>query len=318
MIKQTNSWICLQSQATASLHKHLNSVSLDNRGLAYGDGFFTTMGIVDGAILWQDYHLQRISSHATALQLDVDSDALCIDLQTHAKQLQQGMLKLIITRAPQAVRGYGFTPTGSGSQCEIWLKAMPMNIATIAQWQLPNEYLVPMQPVISAACLTAQLACLPPPLAGLKSLNRLDNVLASGELQGLNQTLSNLDKIFGEGLIRDMNGHWVEGTMSNVFYRLDSQINAQKPTSDTAEQSIPNQCATTQWYTPPLDRSGVRGVMRTVIIDGFATSSTPIMERPLTDEDLPNLSQLFFCNALRGIMPVSSLRLLSGEIINFA
>lgn len=318
MIKQTNSWICLQSQDTDSLDKPLNSVSLDSRGLAYGDGFFTTMGVSDGEILWQDYHGQRIRSHAHALQLDIDSDALCIDLQTHAKQLQQGVLKLIITRAPQAIRGYGFTPKVSGSQCEIWLKAMPMNIATIDQWQLPNECLVPMQPVISAACLTAQLACLPPPLAGLKSLNRLDNVLASGELQGLNQTAPNLDKKFGEGLVRDMNGHWVEGTMSNMFYRLDSQINVQKPTSNKAEQSIPNQCATTQWFTPPLERSGVRGVIRTVIIDGFAMSTTPIMERVLTDEDLPYLSELFFCNALRGIMPVSSLALLSGEIINFA
>ena len=271
------------------------------------------MGVINGEILWQDYHGQRIRSHAHALQLDIDSDALCIDLQIHAKQLQQGVLKLIITRAPQAVRGYGFSPTVSGSQCEIWLKAMPMNIATIDQWQLPNECLVPMQPVISAACLTAQLACLPPPLAGLKSLNRLDNVLASGELQRLNQTVSNRDKKFGEGLVRDMNGHWVEGTMSNVFYRLDSQINVQKPTSNKAEQFD-----NIQWYTPPLDHSGVRGVMRTVIMDGFATSVTPIIERLLTDEDLPYLSQLFFCNALRGIIPVNSLMLLSGEIINFA
>ncbi|ALF60800.1 aminodeoxychorismate lyase [Psychrobacter urativorans] len=308
-MKQTNSWICLQSQATASLDKPLNSVSLDSRGLAYGDGFFTTMGVIDGAILWQDYHRQRIRSHATALQLDIDSDALCIDLQIHAKQLQQGVLKLIITRAPQAVRGYGFTPKVSGSQCKIWLKAMPMNIATIDQWQLPNGHLVPMQPVIPAACLTAQLACFPPPLAGLKSLNRLDNVLASGELQRLNQTAPNLDKKFGEGLVRDMTGSWIEGTMSNIFYRLNSQ----KQTSATAEQFD-----NTQWFTPPLEHSGVRGVMRTVIMEGFATSTTPIMERPLRDEDLPKLSQLFFCNALRGIMPVSSLTLLTGEVINFA
>lgn len=309
MIKQPNSWICLQSQATDRLDKPLNSVSLDNRGLAYGDGVFTTMGVIDGAILWQDYHRQRICSHATALQLDIDSDALCIDLQIHAKQLQQGVLKLIITRAPQAVRGYGFSPTVLGSQCEIWLKAMPMNIATIEHLPLPNGDLVPMQPVISAACLTAQIACLPPPLAGLKSLNRLDNVLASGELQTIKKSYPTI----GEGLVRDMNGHWVEGTMSNVFYRFNAQINAQKQTSATAERFD-----NTQWFTPPLDCSGVHGVMRAVIIDGFAPSATPIMERPLTDEDLPNLSQLFFCNALRGVMPVSSLRLLSGDVINFA
>lgn len=308
MIKQPNSWICLQSPDVDSLEKPLNSVSLDNRGLAYGDGFFTTMGVIDGEILWQDYHGQRIRSHATALQLDIDSDALLalfISVQKYAKQLQQGVLKLIITRAAQAIRGYGFMPTVLGSQCEIWLKAMPMNVATIDKWQLPDGRLLPMQPVIAAACLTAQLACLPPVLAGLKSLNRLDNVLASGELQGIKQTYSDI----GEGLVRDMNGHWVEGTMSNMFYQLELP----QPMVDKSKQSIPE-----QWFTPPLDRSGVRGVMRAVIMDGFAMSVTPIIERPLTDEDLPKLSQLFFCNALRGVMPVSSLKLLSGEVINFA
>ena len=194
MMHSPDSWTRLQLPNSGSIAADF---SLDNRGLAYGDGFFTTMGVIDGVIVWQDYHGQRIYSHATALQLDIDSDALLSCLQVHAQQLQQGMLKLIVTRAPQTVRGYSFTPNPSGSECEIWLKAMPMNIATIDQWQLPNGHLVPMQPVISAACLTAQLACLPPPLAGLKSLNRLDNVLASGELQRLNQTVSNLDKKFG-------------------------------------------------------------------------------------------------------------------------
>ncbi|WP_352336382.1 aminotransferase class IV [Psychrobacter sp. 16-MNA-CIBAN-0192] len=312
MLTQSDGWYCLQSydaENTAdSTVPHTSGISLDNRGLAYGDGFFTTMGVVGGAILWQDYHQQRIRSHATALQLDIDSNALLITVQKYAQTLQHGMLKLIITRAPQAIRGYGFVPCASGSACEIWLKAAAMTIITSEHWQLPDGKRLPIQPAISATCLTAQLACLPPPLAGLKSLNRLDNVLASGELQHIKQTYP----IIGEGLVRDMNGHWVEGTMSNVFYRLNSQINSQKQTDDTADQSV-----TSQWFTPPLDCSGVRGVMRAVIIDGFATSATPIMERPLMDEDLPYLSQLFFCNALRGVMPVSSLTLLTGEIINF-
>ena len=305
MINNYDDWICLQSQDKRSV----NNISPDNRGLAYGDGFFTTMGVVDGEILWHDYHQQRIDSHATALQLNVDSHELMISLQTQAKQLQQGVLKLIITRAPQAIRGYGFVPCASGSACEIWLKSAAMTITTSEHWQLPAGKRLPMQPVISATCLTAQLACLPPPLVGLKSLNRLDNVLASGELQHIKQTYP----IIGEGLVRDMLGDWIEGTMSNVFYQLNSHINSRKQTFDTSDQFD-----NTQWYTPPLDRSGVRGVMRTVIMDAYASAGMPIIERALRDEDLPHLSQLFFCNALRGVMPVSSLALLSGDVINFA
>lgn len=317
MLTQSDGWYCLQSYSaghtTDSTAPITTSISLDNRGLAYGDGFFTTMGVIDGEILWHDYHQQRIRSHAHALQLDINDHNLRQSLQAYAQSLQHGMLKLIITRAPQTIRGYGFVPCTSGSACEIWLKAAAMTITTSEHWRLPNGERLPMQPVISASCLTAQLACLPPPLAGLKSLNRLDNVLASGELQSINQTCSDI----GEGLVRDMSGHWVEGTMSNVFYQLNSQINAQINTQnltfDTSDQSD-----NTQWYTPPVDRSGVRGVMRTVIMDAYASAGMPIIERALKDEDLPYLSQLFFCNALRGVMPVSALTLLSGEVIKFA
>ena len=309
-----NSWICLHpSNATQT------TVSLDNRGLAYGDGFFTTMGVIDGQILWLDYHQQRLVSHAVALQLQLDSFSLLTALKTHAKQLQQGMLKLIITRAEQEVRGYGYTPnTGGGSACEIWLKSSPMAITTARSLPLANNQFLPLQPAASAICLSSQIACLPPTLAGLKSLNRLDNVLASGELQAIKaKTLAGTIKpSIAEGLLRDMSGRWVEGTMSNVFYQL-VEAPVAKSSNRPHSQNNSNYLTQGQWYTPSMAQSGVAGVMRQVIIDTLSTSNNPVIIRSLQDEDLPHLSQLFFCNALRGIMPMSSLRLLSGEVVSF-
>ncbi len=305
------------------------AMSLDNRGLAYGDGFFTTMGVIDGQILWVDYHQQRLISHATALQLQLDSDALLTILKMHAKQLQQGMLKLIVTRAAQEVRGYGYTPNTAGSACEDWLKSSPMSIATAQSLSLPDGKLIPLQPIATAICLSSQIACLPPPLAGLKSLNRLDNVLASGELHTIKAKAleDNIKPSIGEGLLRDMSGHWVEGTMSNVFYQLsdsrllespsskiDATVNANKGNTN---KDNANYLTQGQWYTPSMAQSGVAGVMRQVIIDGLSTSKNPVIIRSLQDEDLPHLSQLFFCNALRGIMPMTSLRLFSGEVVSF-
>ena len=309
-----NSWICLHpSNATQT------TVSLDNRGLAYGDGFFTTMGVIDGQILWLDYHQQRLVSHATALQLQLDSQLLLAMLKIHAKQLQQGMLKLIITRAEQEVRGYGYTPnTGGGSACEIWLKSSPMAITTARSLPLADGQFIPLQPAASAICLSSQIACLPPTLAGLKSLNRLDNVLASGELQAIKaKTLAGTIKpSIAEGLLRDISGHWVEGTMSNVFYQL-VEAPVAKSSNRPHSQNNSNYLTQGQWYTPSMAQSGVAGVMRQVIIDTLSTSNNPVIIRSLQDEDLPHLSQLFFCNALRGIMPMSSLRLLSGEVVSF-
>ena len=311
-----NSWTCLHpSNATEA------KLSLDNRGLAYGDGFFTTMGVIDGQILWLDYHQQRLTSHAVALQLQLDSFSLLTVLKTHAKQLQQGMLKLIITRAEQEVRGYGYTPNiGGGSACEIWLKSSPVAITTARSLPLADGQFIPLQPAASAICLSSQIACLPPTLAGLKSLNRLDNVLASGELQAIKaKTLAGTIKpSIAEGLLRDMSGQWVEGTMSNVFYQLvEAPVAKSSNRPHSQNNSNSNYLSAGQWYTPSMAHSGVAGVMRQVIIDTLSTSNNPVIIRSLQDEDLLHLSQLFFCNALRGIMPMSSLRLLSGEVVSF-
>ena len=313
-----NSWICLHpSNATTDAAKL--AMSLDNRGLAYGDGFFTTMGVIDEQILWLDYHQQRLNSHATALQLQLDSNSLLTILKTHAKQLQQGMLKLIVTRASQDIRGYGYMPSESGSACEVWLKSSPMSITTAQLLPLANGQFIPLQPAASAICLSSQIACLPPTLAGLKSLNRLDNVLASGELHATKAKAleGNIKPSIGEGLLRDMSGRWVEGTMSNVFYQL-SQSPVAKSSNRPHAQNNSNYLSAGQWYTPSMAQSGVAGVMRQVIIDELSTSESPVVIRSLRNEDLPHLSQLFFCNALRGIMPMTSLTLLSGEVVGLA
>ena len=319
-MQPSNSWVCLSSLDKQTA---VSTASLDNRGLAYGDGFFTTMGVTDGQILWLAHHQQRLVSHAEALQLELDSHSVMALLQTHAEQLQQGMLKLMVTRAVQDVRGYGYVPTTSGSACEIWLKSSAMTVTTTEQLRLPDGCLIPMQPISSAICLSSQLACLPPPLAGLKSLNRLDNVLASGELQGIKtQVFENCIKpSISEGLLRDMSGRWVEGTMSNVFYQLSdsplSTLSSEKLSTLPLYEDNANYLTTGQWYTPSMAKSGVAGVMRQVLIDALSTSKHPVIIRSLKDEDLPQLSQLFFCNALRGVMPMSSLTLLSGEMVRF-
>ena len=325
-MQPSNSWVCLSALDKPTT---ADTASLDNRGLAYADGFFTTMGVINGQILWADYHYQRLISHAKALQLALDSHAILTILKTYATQLQQGMLKLVITRAAQDIRGYGYLPSECGSKCEVWLKSSVMTVSTAEQWSLNDERFIPVQPVSTAVCLSSQLACLPPSLAGLKSLNRLDNVLASAELQGIkaNVFTSNGERDISEGLLRDMSGRWVEGTMSNVFYQLSDSRLVESPSSElinppntnkgNANKTHANDLMQGQWYTPSMAQSGVAGVMRQVIIDELSTTKYPVVVRSLQDKDLPQLQQLFFCNALRGIMPMSSLTLLSGEVVGF-
>ena len=308
----------------------LATLTLNNRGLAYADGFFTTMAVVQGRIVWSDYHYKRLVSHAQALQLECNSTYVWSQLQQQARHLNHGVLKLIVTRAMQDIRGYGFTADVAGSACEGWLQSTPLPMTTTNYLHVSDEIYIAMQPTSHALCLQSQLACLPPVLAGLKTLNRLDSVLASGELQRLksNQSMIELPDIqkypldIGEGLVRDMSGSWVEGTMSNVFYQLSqpTSLEQQFSKSDSLldlNKNDSNYLTQGQWYTPSMAQSGVAGVMRQVIIDSLANTKNPVIIRSLQDEDLPQLSQLFFCNAVRGVMPMKSLTLLSGEVMAF-
>jgi 4-amino-4-deoxychorismate lyase len=302
-------------------------MSLDNRGLAYGDGFFTTMAVRDGQVLWADYHWQRLASHAVALQLDIATPHLVSSLKAYAQQLQQGVMKVIVTRATQSLRGYSFAADAAGNACEIWLKLMPREGQSATDQSalhktadshdtllLPNGAPVIQQAPRRAVCLSSQIAVLPPTLAGLKSLNRLDNVLASGELEQTKARSPNAE--IGEGLLRDMSGQWVEGVMSNVFYQLSGCHTTSSGQQEDANKDR-NYLTDGQWYTPPMTRSGVAGVMRQVLMDSLAETDKPVIMRSLADNDLPKLSQMFFCNAVRGVMPVSKLTLLSGQVVEF-
>lgn len=284
------------------------------RALAYGDGFFSTMGVHNSQLLWPSYHQARIMGHCQALQLTISAKVeqqLWTEIRQFAASINDGIIKVIVSRPAQSLRGYAYSIQAQESEALIWLGVM--KTASIAQHTAQflssdsdgSESLgqkVLQQPPILAKCLQSQLASFPEPLAGLKTLNRLDGVIIAGELQRHKQHIPEL----AEGLVADMGGNWVEGVMSNFFYRLK--------TASSAEQK---EAISDIWYTPPIEQSGVRGVMRQVIIDQLAKLGTPVQERYLRKEDLSQLEALFFCNAVRGVVPVQQL-LFDDEVLSLS
>ena len=287
-------WYSL-SDAQYAKQTPITAIDIDSRVIAYGDGFFTTMAVVAGQINWLSYHLDRIDESVHALQLNLtnaDLDAANLESPNHtirpyfnsqlgsfAKTLNHGMLKLIVCRKNQPIKGYGFC----NCQFDAFIKLMPTDKPLAQQ---ANQVII--QPAATAICLTQQIACLPKPLVGLKLLNAQDKVMASHELwQHQTQNAQMID-----GLVQDVMGHWVEGTFCNVFYQLNHE---------------------NVWYTPPINRSGVKGVMRQVLLAKFAKSDRAHEERYLASEELANITSLFFCNAVRGILPIQVLVLPNGQ-----
>ena len=114
-----------------------------------------------------------------------------------------------------------------------------------------------------------------PALAGLKHCNRLEQVLARAEWS---------DPGIAEALMYSSSGALISGTMSNVFIVRDARLS-----------------------TPRLDRCGVAGIMRRLVLTAAAQEGIAVEERTLGTEDLGAAQELFLTNALIGVRPVREL-----------
>ena len=232
-------------------------VPASNRGLAYGDGVFTTVKVDAGRPRLWHRHLRRLVRDGERIGLSFDREVL----QREVNVLCSGaadlaVLKVILTRG-EGARGYR-PPEGGAVRI---LRLTPFT-------PYPPEYLV--QGVAVTVCHLRLSDS--PALAGVKHLNRLEQVLARAEWSDEYQ----------EGLMLDTRGHVVEGTMSNLFVSVGDEL-----------------------LTPTLDRCGVAGVMREHITDVAANAGLEVRETQLRLEDLHRGEGVFLCNALIGAWPVS-------------
>ena len=188
MLKNPPSWVNGQQATT---------ISISDRGLAYGDGVFETILIKGGNPQLLELHLQRLYSSCNKLGIALESRQFEQELSAYLNQAQLGssdaVLKIIITRG-QSGRGYS-------SQ----LEQTPNRIFSLHSCpEYPDSL---WQTGIKARI--CQLRLSPnPALAGTKHLNRLEQVLARQEWQ---------DPDVHEGIMLDQTGHVVEGTMTNLF-----------------------------------------------------------------------------------------------------
>src|SRR5277367_1587099 len=152
-----------------------------DRGLQYGDGLFETMRVQRGKIRLLDHHLERLAAGCRRLAIaGVAFPRLRGELERIAARRGAGVLKMIVTRGPGR-RGY--QPTGR-ERCTriITHHVLPGRSST--------EEAEPARIRLCAARLGQN-----PGLAGLKTLNRLESVLARTEWS---------DVRVWEGLMRDV------------------------------------------------------------------------------------------------------------------
>ncbi|KAF1011797.1 MAG: Aminodeoxychorismate lyase [Pseudomonas fluorescens] len=232
-------------------------VPLKDRGLAYGDGLFETVAVKAGQPVLLERHLQRLAQGCTRLGMVVDHALIRRELLAYAAALGDGILKLILTRG-DSLRGYGQNPRAA--------------VRRILQGSPPAAY-----PAEHAATGIRLFACTTrlseqPLLAGMKHLNRLEQIIARAEWQ---------DADHAEGLMLDMSGRVIEGVFSNLFLVRNGAL-----------------------LTADLQRCGVAGVMRAELLAQAQAAGIPVTVADISLEQLRQADEVFVCNSVYGIWPV--------------
>ncbi len=239
-----------------------NSLSARDRGLHFGDGLFETIAVDAGRALCLERHLARLADGCARLAIPAPELALLEEECARVcDRVGRAVLKIMITRG---VSGRGFRPDPG---------AVPTRI--VARYPWPPYAADSRADGVAVRICNTRLGR-NPRLAGIKHLNRLEQVLARSE-DALGAC--------AEGLMLDDRGRLIEGTMSNVFVRRGKRLS-----------------------TPDLSECGVAGIMRELVLEVSeqATGLAPEIAA-LGVDDLSTAEDCFLTNSLIGIWPIKSI-----------
>lgn len=233
----------------------LDQVPVMDRGLNYGDGLFETLGVFHGRPRWWQDHMERLAAGCQGLGLEMPPQGeLLEEVQSVSAGAPQCVVKIILTRAQG---GRGYRPGAGG---------LARRIVSAHGW--PEEAEQAAQTGLEARICDLRLA-IQPRLAGIKHLNRLEQVLAAAELEGSSAR---------EGLLLDRDGQLVSAISANLFMVRAGRL-----------------------LTPRLDRCGVRGVLRARILRVYARRCE---RRRISRDLLFGADEVFVSNVIRGVVPL--------------
>jgi len=232
-------------------------VSALDRGLAYGDGLFESIRFVAAAAPLWPRHMQRLAESCQRLCMPMpDTAQLWREAAEVSCDTPQSVVRITLTRGV-GERGYAFSASSLPTRV----------VAAFAPPQVAHEAYV--QGIHMRVCdirLAEQ-----PLLAGMKHLNRLEQVLARAEWD---------DPAIAEGVLCDTHDRVISATMANLFALIDGVL-----------------------LTPAVDRCGVAGVARAEVLAAYP----PARVDELTLAGLLGASEVFLSSSVRGILPVHSL-----------
>jgi 4-amino-4-deoxychorismate lyase len=236
-----------------------DSISIADRGFAFGDGVFRTLAVRAGRPLNWRWQLRRLLADCDTLGLAPPAGEVVLE-EIRRVAPADAVVKVIVTRGSSG-RGYGVKPGAPATRV----------VAAFAPAPYPPANAQDGVRVRRCALVASEQ----PRVAGAKTLNRLDNVLARSEWD---------DPSIAEGLIADSGGRVVEGTMSNLFIATLGRV-----------------------FTPDLSRCGVIGAQRERVRELLRASGIECAVCEISWGDVEAAEEVFLTNSLIGLWPVHAL-----------
>lgn len=235
-----------------------DSIDARDRALQFGDGCFTTARIEQGRVQRIEAHLARMQQACERLKIvGVDWQQLENEMRDAATTRSHGVLKVILTRGSG---GRGYSPAGCNQ---------PARILSLSDY--PAHYDRLRQTGARLALSSVRLGK-NPQLAGIKHLNRLEQVLIRAELE---QTDAD------EALVLDSDAMLVECCAANLFWRTGNQV-----------------------FTPDLTGSGVNGIQRQWVMQQVVQQGFTLTEVRAEIDALATAEEVLITNALMPVLPV--------------
>jgi len=204
-----------------------------DRGLLYGDGFFTTVLVQSGQLVNWSAHWQRLQLSAQRLKFPPLSEPklLCqIAAELVDTDEDYAVIKILVSRG---LGGLGYQPLPK-----------PHPIIYVQKLAFPNVLKNDQAwPFFSVKMTLSAIRCADQPLlAGLKHCNRLENVMAREALIGSS---------FDEAVMLNPQGEVISATQANLVLIKDNQLItpelSRSGVMGTCLSSLPRALKNTQW-----------------------------------------------------------------------
>lgn len=235
-----------------------DTIAVADRGLSYGDGVFRTLRVQQGSPFCWPRHFEKLHHDCHALQIPCPGEDILLQEIAQLSGTGSGVAKIMVTRG---IGERGYAPS---------LRSTPTRVVSFHPAPVYDAafYAHGITPHLCDLRLSRQ-----PRLAGIKHLNRLENVLAAAECQAAGAA---------EGLLEDEEGFIISGTRSNLFAVIGGRLS-----------------------TPDLSASGVAGVQRDRVIAWAEQHGVQCTVARLRLGDLLQADEIFLVNSVFGLWPVA-------------